>query len=169
MKLHHMKGIGLSNDYLRNGFTIENSDGDETISYENLTGLYLEIGRAIASTPFTLRAEEFRFMRKQLRMSQADIAALFDKSDQAVAKWEKGLLPVPKAESTLLKVFWLHQKVRATEFKSIVSSFNTSVGAQVKAAMYAFTFNDGMWQLAASATKGPSNSRLRFNGASQWL
>jgi len=50
-----------------------------------------------------------------------------------------------------------------------VSSFNTSVGAQVKAAMYAFTFNDGMWQLAASATKGPSNSRLRFNGASQWL
>ncbi|MEY3514617.1 MAG: hypothetical protein RL420_1640 [Pseudomonadota bacterium] len=59
MKLHHMKGIGLSNVYLRNGFTIENSDGDETISYENLTGLYLEIGRAIASTPFTLRAEEY--------------------------------------------------------------------------------------------------------------
>ena len=83
-----MKGIGLSNVYLRNGFTMEDSDGDETISYENLAGLYLEIGRAIASTPFTLRAEEFRFMRKQLRMSQADIAALFDKTDQAVAKWK---------------------------------------------------------------------------------
>ena len=169
MKLHQMKGIGLSNVYLRNGFTMEDSDGDETISYENLAGLYLEIGRAIASTPFTLRAEEFRFMRKQLRMSQADIAALFDKTDQAVAKWEKGLLPVPKAESTLLKVFWLNQKVRATEFKRTVSNFNTSVDAQVKVATYVFTFNDGMWQLVARAAKDTSNARLRMNGASQRL
>jgi DNA-binding transcriptional regulator YiaG len=85
MKQHHMTGVGLSNVYLRNGFTVEDSDGDETISYENLTGLYFEISRAIASTPFTMRAEEFRFMRKQLQMSQADIAVLFDKSDQAIA------------------------------------------------------------------------------------
>jgi DNA-binding transcriptional regulator YiaG len=169
MKLHHMKGVGLSNIYLRNGFTMEDSDGDETISYENLTGLYFEIGQAIASTPCTLRAEEFRFMRKQLRMSQADIAALFDKTDQAVAKWEKGLLPVPKAESTLLKVFWLSQKVRATEFKRTVSSFNTSVDAQVKAATYVFTFNGGVWQLAARAAKDTPSTRLRINGASQRL
>ena len=169
MKQHHMTGVGLSNIYLRNGFTVADSDGDETISYENLTGLYFEIGRAIASNPFTMRSEEFRFMRKQLGMSQADIASLFDKSDQAVAKWEKGLLPVPKAESTLLKIFWLSQKVRATEFKSIVLSFNASVDAQDQPFRYAFSFNDGVWQLASRAAKGPAKSRLSLIGASQSL
>jgi DNA-binding transcriptional regulator YiaG len=169
MKLHHMTGVGLSNVYLRNGFTVADSDGDETISYENLTGLYFEIGRAIASNPFTMRSEEFRFMRKQLGMSQADIASLFDKSDQAVAKWEKGLSPVPKAESALLKIFWLGQKVRATELKSIVLNFNTSLEIQGQPSTYAFSFNEGIWQLATRAAKGPSNPRLRLNGASQWL
>lgn len=169
MKLHHMTGAGLSNVYLRNGFTIEDSDGDETISYENLSGLYFEISRAIASTPFTMRAEEFRFMRKQLQMSQAHIAALFDKSDQAIAKWEKGLLPVPKAESTLLKIFWLSQKVRATEFKSTVLSFNASVNEQDQPYSYTFSFNYGVWQLASRAAKGLAKSRLRLIGASQSL
>lgn len=169
MKLHHMTGVGLSNVYLRNGFTFEDSDGDETISYANLTGLYFEISRAIASNPFTMRSEEFRFMRKQLGMSQADIASLFDKSDQAVAKWEKGLLPVPKAESTLLKIFWLGQKVRATELKSIVLKFNTSLEIQDQPSTYAFSFNKGMWQLTSIAAKETSNSRLRLHDASQWL
>ena len=169
MKQHHMTGVGLSNVYLRNGFTVEDSDGDETISYENLTGLYFEISRAIASTPFTMRAEEFRFMRKQLQMSQADIAALFDKSDQAIAKWEKGLLPVPKAESTLLKIFWLSQKVRASEFKNIALNFNTPVDVQDQTATYAFNFKDGMWQLVSRVANDSTKSRLRLNGASQWL
>ncbi len=165
-----MTGVGLSNVYLRNGFTVEDSDGDETISYENLTGLYFEISRAIASTPFTMRAEEFRFMRKQLQMSQADIAVLFDKSDQAIAKWEKGLLPVPKAESTLLKIFWLSQKVRASEFKSIVLSFITPVDVQDQPATYAFNFKDGMWQRVSRVAKNDSTkSHLRLKGASQWL
>ena len=31
MKQHHMTGVGLSNVYLRNGFTVEDSDGDETL------------------------------------------------------------------------------------------------------------------------------------------
>ena len=169
MKQHRMTGVGLSNVYLRNGFTVSDSDGDETISYENLTGLYFEISRAIASTPFTMRAEEFRFMRKQLQMSQADIAVLFDKSDQAIAKWEKGLLPVPKAESTLLKIFWLNQKVRASEFKSIVLSFNASVNAQDQPYRYTFSFNDGIWQLASIAAKGLAKSRLCLIGTSQSL
>ena len=169
MKQHHMTGVGLSNIYLRNGFTVEDSDGDETISYENLTGLYFEISRAIASTPFTMRAEEFRFMRKQLQMSQADMAVLFDKSDQAIAKWEKGLLPVPKAESTLLKIFWLSQKVRASEFKSIVLNFITPFDVQGQPATYTFNFKDGMWQRVSRVANDSTKSHLRLNGASQWL
>ena len=198
MKLHHMTGLGLSNIYLCNGFTIENSDGDETIAYENLTGLYFEISRAIASKPFTLRAEEFRFVRKQLHMSQSEVAALFDKSDQAVAKWEKGLLPVPKAESTLLKIFWLSQKVRGAEFKSTVLSFKTSFEITDQPPIYAFSFDNGVWQLNVGAAKtyldrqskvvnkeakirkakasvapikqkALSTSHIRLNGASQWV
>ena len=183
MKLHHMTGIGLSNVYLLNGFHIENDDGDETITYENIAGLYFEIGRAISSNPFTMRPEEFRFVRKQLEMSQSDVAALFDKSDQAIAKWEKGLLPVPKAESTLLKIVWLSQNVKASEFKSTVLSLNASFKATGQIPIFVFSFGNGIWQFnayAASNTKAKSSDaltnhktastpRLRVSGSSSWL
>lgn len=182
MKLHHITGIGLSNVYLLNGFHIESDDGDETISYENIAGLYFEIGRAISSNPFTMRPEEFRFVRKQLQMSQSDVV-LFDKSDQAIAKWEKGLLPVPKAESSLLKIVWLSKNVKASEFKSTVLSLNASFKAADQLPIFVFSFSNGLWQFNARATsthkakssvaltkrKTASTPRLRLSGSSSWL
>jgi DNA-binding transcriptional regulator YiaG len=183
MKLHHMTGIGLSNVYLLNGFHIDSDDGDEAISYENIAGLYFEIGRAISSKPYTMRPDEFRFVRKQLEMSQSEVATLFDKSDQAIAKWEKGLLPVPKAESSLLKIVWLSQNVKASEFKSTVLSLNASFKANDQPPIFAFSFSNGVWQFntrAANTHKAKSSAkqtkhktaysqRQRLSGSSSFL
>jgi putative transcriptional regulator len=183
MKLHHMTGIGLSNVYLLNGFHIDSDDGDETISYENIAGLYFEISRAISSKPYIMRPDEFRFVRKQLKMSQSEVATLFDKSDQAIAKWEKGLLPVPKAESSLLKIVWLSQNVKASEFKSTVLSLNASFKANDQPPIFAFSFSNGVWQFntrAANTHKAKSSAkqtkhktaysqRLRLSGSSSFL
>lgn len=104
MKLHKLKGSGLPNVYLIGGVTVEGNGEDQTTAYSDLDGLYKAIARVIAIRSRSMDCNELRFLRKRLGMTQADIAALGGKTEQVAAKWEKGTLPVPKAEANLLRL-----------------------------------------------------------------
>ena len=115
--------------------------------------------------------------------SQSEVATLFDKSDQAIAKWEKGLLPVPKAESTLLKIVWLSQNVKASELKSALLGLKVAFKANDQIPIIAFSFSNGVWQFNTRAAnthkakssakqtkhKTASSQRLRLSGSSSFL
>ena len=101
--LHKLKGSGLPNVYLNGGVSVEGTGDEQTIAYSDLDGLYKALARAIALRLGSMSSGELRFLRKRLGMSQSDVAALGDKTDQVAAKWEKGMLPVPKAEANLLR------------------------------------------------------------------
>lgn len=106
--MHKLNGAGLPNVYLRDGVTLTtDQEGDETVAYKNIDGLYFAIARAIALKAGSVSGAELRFLRKRLSWSQKQLAALGAKNEQAAAKWEKGTLPVSKAEATLLGICWL--------------------------------------------------------------
>lgn len=101
--LHRLKGSGLPNVYLNGGVLVQGAGEEQTIAYSDLDGLYKALARTIALRLSSMSGGELRFLRKRLGMSQSDVAALGDKTDQVAAKWEKGTLPVPKAEANLLR------------------------------------------------------------------
>lgn len=105
--LHKLKGSGLPNVYLVGGVTVEDAGDDQTTAYANLDGLYKAIARAIAIRSGSMNCNELRFLRKRLEITQADVGALGGKTEQAAAKWEKGTLPIPKAEANLLRLLAL--------------------------------------------------------------
>lgn len=105
--LHKFKGSGLPDVYLMGGVTVEGTGGDQTTAYSNLDGLYKAIARAIAIRSGSMSCYELRFLRKRLEITQADVGALGGKTEQAAAKWEKGTLPIPKAEASLLRMLAL--------------------------------------------------------------
>lgn len=107
MMLHKLKGSGLPNVYLVGGVTVEGAGDDQTTAYSNLDGLYKAIARAIAIRSGSMSCNELRFLRKRLEITQADVGALGGKTEQAAAKWEKGTLPIPKAEANLLRLLTL--------------------------------------------------------------
>lgn len=101
-----MKGCGLPNVFLMNGYRQFHDDGDLVTAYENIDDLYFAITRQICVRGGPLTADEVRFLRKRLGMNQGETGALLGKTSQAVAKWEKGAA-VPLPDGVALRMAWL--------------------------------------------------------------
>jgi DNA-binding transcriptional regulator YiaG len=89
---HHYLCSGLPNVWLENGYHIKQTDDHgEVVAIEDVRGLHRAIGGLIAKKTSPLTGEEFRFLRKELELSQDNLARIIGKSSQAVALWEKNL------------------------------------------------------------------------------
>ena len=89
-KAYHYTESGLDNIWLRNGFVIEETPYGEGVGISNIQGLHRAITRDIIDSPNPISAAELRFLRIELDLSQRRFGEYFGRSDQAVAKWEKG-------------------------------------------------------------------------------
>lgn len=90
-KPHHLKSVGLPSVYLLNGVTIEHdADYGDLVTVENMQGLYRAIGLNIIAKASEMTGTEFRFLRKQMALTQRDLAERMSVSDQTIANYEKG-------------------------------------------------------------------------------
>lgn len=87
---YHLRAIGLPNIYLLNGISFENDEeyGD-IIHIENLEGLHSAIGLYIIEKPSIMTGKEFRFLRKQIGLTQEDLGNKLSISAQTIANYEK--------------------------------------------------------------------------------
>jgi DNA-binding transcriptional regulator YiaG len=81
---------GLNNIFLLNGVTEKATDYGPMVHIENINGLHHAIGLHIIEKPDPMEGAEFRFLRKQMQMTQAQLAKLLSVTDQTVANYEKG-------------------------------------------------------------------------------
>ena len=144
MMLHHLMGAGVPNIYLKGGVAMTGNGNDRAISYSNLDGLYSAIGRAVALRTGSMTGGELRFLRKRLGMSQTEITALSEKTDQVVAKWEKGMLPVPKAEANLVRLMYLGKLGLRRDIFDSVGRLATD-GSSKECPIFVFVFSDSHW------------------------
>ena len=87
--MYHYKHCGLSHIFLKNGYE-ESTYGDSiTVAFHDIDGLHRAITKRLINADAPLSGEEFRFLRIELDLSQKAIGELMDKTDQAIAKWEK--------------------------------------------------------------------------------
>lgn len=88
--MHHYIGSGLPNIWLRNGYKTITTPYGKAIAIADLFGLNRSIGLKLAKERPHLSGPEFRFLRKELGLSQLALAKLMGMADaQALAKWEK--------------------------------------------------------------------------------
>ena len=104
MHLYQYKGCGLPNVYLQNGFEKRKTGYGEAISIRNVEGLHEAIADHLVLKPGPLTADEFRYLRAFLEMSQKKLGELFGISDQTIANWEKGNTGIVRAAETLLRM-----------------------------------------------------------------
>ena len=87
---YQLKGVGLPNIYLLNGVTIENDPHHgPLISIMHMKGLLRAIGLHIIEKPNPMTGAELRFLRKQMQLTQSDLAKRMRLSDQTIANYEK--------------------------------------------------------------------------------
>lgn len=92
---YHYKSCGLDHVYLTNGFERHETLDGRGVSIHEIDALHRAIAIGIVSQKAPITGKEFRFLRIELDLSQKTLGSLMDKSDQMVAKWEKGESKIP--------------------------------------------------------------------------
>ncbi len=94
-KPYHYLESGLRNIWLVNGFAVYETDYGRGISIDDVAGLHQVIAKRLIENKPHLSGGEFRFLRKELGLSQAKLGKLWGYDAQTVAIWEKrGRVPV---------------------------------------------------------------------------
>ncbi len=140
--VHRLKGTGLPNVYLLDGIAVDQAGSRTTHTYTDLEGLYLALATAVALSPCAMTSAELRFLRKRLALSQDELGAIVEKRGQTVAKWEKGELPVPSSEATVIKLVWLGQHA-PRELRTLAA--RAATGQRADSFDYVFALEAGRW------------------------
>lgn len=106
--MYHYTDSGLTNVWLANGYRTVKSPYGKATAIADVEGLHRSIGRKLALERSHLSGHEFRFLRKELGLSQVALSALLGNTEQAVAKWEKGA-SLPAWADRLLRQVYLEQ------------------------------------------------------------
>lgn len=88
MKKYHYTECGLNKVYLINGFDEIQSPYGVAVRIHDAEGLHKAIAKFLCKQSH-LTGAGFRFLRKEMDLSQFALGKLLGVTDQAVAKWEK--------------------------------------------------------------------------------
>ncbi|QHA86730.1 helix-turn-helix domain-containing protein [Serratia rhizosphaerae] len=105
--MYHYIESGLNTIWLANGVHQSEIEGEIYISIEDVTGLHRSIARALVACERPLQADEIRFLRVEMNMSQKALADLLGVDVQTVARWEKAQSSLPRMTDVMLRMLYL--------------------------------------------------------------
>jgi putative transcriptional regulator len=106
--MYHYLECGLPRVWLANGYTIHQTPYGEGVSIHDLAGLHRVIGWQMSQQP-RLTGAEFRFLRKEMGLSQKRLADMIGTSEQTVALWEKRG-KMPKTADRMTRIIYREQQ-----------------------------------------------------------
>lgn len=93
--MYHYTTCGLRNVWLANGYDERKTPYGKGVAIGDLEGLHRAIGRWLVANKPRLSGAEFRFLRKELGLSQSALAQMLGNDEQSVSLWERrGNAPV---------------------------------------------------------------------------
>jgi DNA-binding transcriptional regulator YiaG len=114
---------GLPNVWLSNGFVVKETAYGESVAITDVKGLHDVIGKAIAEKTSVLTGAEFRFLRKELGLSQESLAEIVGLTSQAVAIWEK-TDKIPMVNDRYLRGLYLEAKTGEADLMAAINTIN---------------------------------------------
>lgn len=121
MKYHYTES-GLKNIYLINGFEVHKTPYGEAVSVQDVEGLHRVISLNLC-TKKHLTGTEFRFLRKEMGLSQNGLGQTLGVTDQAIAKWEK-TGKVPKTADRFVRLLYLESIHENFKIKKLIEQIN---------------------------------------------
>lgn len=104
---YHYLECGLDDVYLVNGFERFETARGTSIAIKDIDTLHNVISEHLCRDKKELSGKEFRFLRREMLMSQALLADLFDVKEQTVHRWETGKSPLPRAADSLIRLMYM--------------------------------------------------------------
>lgn len=107
LTMYQYTSCGLDNVWLKNGFKTHEVGTVTGLSIHNMEGLHRAIALTIIRSPRPITRQEFRFIRIELDLSQKLLGSLMEKSDQSIAKWEKGKQAIPRLADKAIRDLYM--------------------------------------------------------------
>jgi DNA-binding transcriptional regulator YiaG len=144
--MYHYTESGLQNVWLENGYSKVKTKYGTGIAVHDVEGLHRIIGKTIARKP-RMTGAEFRFLRKELGLSQAGIAELIGSTEQTVSLWERRG-GIPKTADRLVRVIYLEHTENNAKIRELIDRLNQ---LDEKRSIERLTFAEraGRWKEAA--------------------
>lgn len=122
--MYHYKSCGLDGIYLKNGYSKAVVDGKNSVSITALDSLHEAISINLCDLPRKLVGNEIRFLRIEMDMSQKALGILLEKTDQAIAKWEKGESEISRGDDVSLRGLYLESVNKDSKLGELLRRFN---------------------------------------------
>lgn len=81
---------GLDNVLIRGANFVTDDAGEQVITIRNIDGLHRAIATGIIMKTARLTGRELRFLRTEMGMTQAGLAAIVHRAPLAISRWERG-------------------------------------------------------------------------------
>jgi len=104
----HYTMCGLDDIYLLNGFKIHETAHGRGVAVENTDNLYKVIGIHLITCRKVLGPKDVKFLRKNMKFTQEELAVHLGVTSQTVARYEKGLTDIPGPVDRLLRVCYAY-------------------------------------------------------------
>ena len=121
MKYHYTES-GLKSIYLLNGYEVIETPYGKATSIVDVQGLHKLIGSCLCRKKH-LTGTEFRFIRKEMGLSQSGLGKTLGVTDQALAKWEK-TGRVPKTADRFIRLLYLESINENVKIQSFIDRIN---------------------------------------------
>ena len=117
---YHYTACGLDNIYLFNGYELHQTEDGEGVSIRDLDGLHNAIGVGLAEHKKLLSPKELKWFRKQIDLTQSELAQLLGYSSQSVARWEKGEAKIPGAAERIIRMLYIDQAATGGSVREVL-------------------------------------------------
>lgn len=144
--MYHYQECGLSHVWLHDGYTIENSPYGETVSITAVNELHKVIGLYLVENKPELNGEEIRFLRKEMNLSQKNLAGLLGVGETSVRGWEADRGPIGSPTDRLLRAFYKEHVQGDGQLRQMIEKLNHQERTFVSPNM-AFSYSgNSAWQ-----------------------
>ena len=121
--MYHYTECGLNKVWLRNGYTVHDTPYGKGVAITDADGLHEAIAMLLVNHKPRLSGGEFRFIRKELDLSQQALGDILGKDAQSVARWEKSGR-VPKMAERFLGALYREQVHGSAKIREIIERLN---------------------------------------------
>jgi putative transcriptional regulator len=127
---YRYKACGLDDVYLLNGYELVETSYGKGVQIENIEALHKTIAMHLVMMQKPIKPKEFRFLRKQLNLTQKELGDLMKITDQTVARYEKGECDIPAPTDFLLRMFYVIELMPHDKREKFLEEFKTILAAE---------------------------------------
>lgn len=104
MTTYRYTECGLDNVIIHGVEFIVDDDGEKVVSIPNINGLHRAIAKSILLRRNSLSGKELRFIRTEIGLTQAELAAIVHREPLAVSRWERGECPIDNNIEAIIRL-----------------------------------------------------------------